>query len=110
MVTDANLDCNEQGITMQAMDSSHVSLCALQMKSEGFEHYRCDKNVSLGISTKNFNQILSFLSLDHCEIAKEMTQEQHAYKAAVSEIKQESKELKTEVKAIKDFIGFKKSN
>jgi len=43
---------------MQAMDSSHVSLCALQMKSEGFEHYRCDKNVSLGISTKNFNQIL----------------------------------------------------
>lgn len=33
---------------MQAMDSSHVSLCALQMKSEGFEHYRCDKNVSLG--------------------------------------------------------------
>ena len=58
MVTDANLDCNEQGITMQAMDSSHVSLCALQMKSEGFEHYRCDKNVSLGISTKNFNPIL----------------------------------------------------
>jgi hypothetical protein len=43
---------------------------------------------------ETFNQILSFLSLDHCEIAKEMTQEQHAYKAAVSEIKQERIEKK----------------
>lgn len=43
---------------------------------------------------ETFNQILSFLNLDHCEIAKEMTQEQHAYKAAVSEIKQERIEKK----------------
>jgi proliferating cell nuclear antigen len=27
LVQDANLDCSERGITMQAMDSSHVSLC-----------------------------------------------------------------------------------
>ena len=35
LVTDANLDCTETGITMQAMDSSHVSLCALKMNAEG---------------------------------------------------------------------------
>ena len=40
LVTDANLECNESGISMQAMDSSHVSLCALQLKSEGFDHFR----------------------------------------------------------------------
>lgn len=40
LVTDANLECNEGGISMQAMDSSHVSLCALQLKAEGFDHFR----------------------------------------------------------------------
>ena len=40
LVVDANLECNESGITMQAMDSSHVSLCALNLKAEGFDHFR----------------------------------------------------------------------
>ncbi len=40
------------------MDSSHVSLCALSMKTEGFDHYRCDKNISLGVNTTNLSKIL----------------------------------------------------
>ena len=40
------------------MDSSHVSLCALRMKAEGFDHYRCDKNISLGVNTPNLSKIL----------------------------------------------------
>lgn len=40
LVVDANLECTDTGITMQAMDSSHVSLCALSIKSEGFDHFR----------------------------------------------------------------------
>ncbi len=32
------------------MDSSHVALVSLVMRSEGFESYRCDRNMSLGIS------------------------------------------------------------
>jgi proliferating cell nuclear antigen len=43
---------------IQAMDSSHVSLCALSMKSEGFDHYRCDRNLALGINTPNLSKIL----------------------------------------------------
>eukprot|EP00600_Ochromonadales_sp_CCMP1393_P004923 CAMPEP_0174969952 /NCGR_PEP_ID=MMETSP0004_2-20121128/9074_1 /TAXON_ID=420556 /ORGANISM="Ochromonas sp., Strain CCMP1393" /LENGTH=258 /DNA_ID=CAMNT_0016219551 /DNA_START=29 /DNA_END=805 /DNA_ORIENTATION=+ len=58
LVTDANLDCNERGITMQAMDSSHVSLCAVVLKSEGFDHYRCDKAFALGVNTPNLGKIL----------------------------------------------------
>ena len=58
LVTDANLDCSELGIVMQAMDSSHVSLCALHLRSEGFEHYRCDKAFSMGVNTPYMSKIL----------------------------------------------------
>jgi proliferating cell nuclear antigen len=40
LVTDVNFECNETGIGLQAMDSSHVSLCTVSMKAEGFDHYR----------------------------------------------------------------------
>eukprot|EP01040_Poterioochromonas_malhamensis_P022355 gene22355-27183_t len=58
LVTDANLACNERGITMQAMDSSPVSLCAIVLKSEGFNFYRCDKPFALGVNTPNLAKIL----------------------------------------------------
>eukprot|EP01041_Mallomonas_annulata_P014144 gene14144-30116_t len=58
LVTDANLDCTEAGIAMQAMDSSHVSLCALMMRAEGFDHYRCDKSMALGLNTPNLSKVL----------------------------------------------------
>lgn len=58
LVTDANLDCSESGISMQAMDSSHVSLCALMIRSDGFDHYRCDRSLSLGLSMANISKIL----------------------------------------------------
>lgn len=40
------------------MDSSHVSLCAILLKSEGFDNYRCDKPFALGINTPNLAKIL----------------------------------------------------
>lgn len=40
------------------MDSSHVSLCAMMMRSEGFDHYRCDKTMSLGVNTANLGKLL----------------------------------------------------
>ncbi len=48
LIDDANFDCNSSGFSLQAMDSSHVSLVALQLRADGFEHYRCDRNVSMG--------------------------------------------------------------
>ena len=52
LIDDANFDCNSSGFSLQAMDSSHVSLVALSLKSDGFEHYRCDRNVSMGERTR----------------------------------------------------------
>ena len=44
--------------SLQAMDSSHVSLCALVMRSDMFDHFRCDRNISLGLSLANMAKIL----------------------------------------------------
>jgi proliferating cell nuclear antigen len=40
------------------MDSSHVSLCALLMRAEAFDHFRCDVDVSLGLNTPNLAKLL----------------------------------------------------
>ena len=58
LVKDANLDCDENGVSMQAMDSSHVSLCALALNANAFDHYRCDKALALGVNTENLAKLL----------------------------------------------------
>lgn len=50
LVTDANWDVNENGITLQAMDSSHVSLVALLLRADGFDKFRADRSLALGIN------------------------------------------------------------
>ncbi|KAH0458278.1 hypothetical protein IEQ34_013593 [Dendrobium chrysotoxum] len=58
LVTDANFDCSATGLSLQAMDSSHVALVALLLRSEGFEHYRCDRNISMGMNLNNMSKML----------------------------------------------------
>ncbi|CCI45286.1 unnamed protein product [Albugo candida] len=58
LVSEGNIDCTKSGIAMQSMDGSHVSLVSLLLRAEGFEHYRCDRNISLGIQTASLSKIL----------------------------------------------------
>ncbi|KAL0369756.1 UNVERIFIED_CONTAM: Proliferating cell nuclear antigen [Sesamum angustifolium] len=58
LVNDANFDCSATGFSLQAMDSSHVALVALLLRSEGFEHYRCDRNISMGMNLNNMAKML----------------------------------------------------
>ncbi|MCL7026908.1 hypothetical protein MKW94_013999 [Papaver nudicaule] len=58
LVNDANFDCSATGFSLQAMDSSHVALVALLLRSESFEHYRCDRNISMGMKLENLTKIL----------------------------------------------------
>ncbi|CAI9770785.1 unnamed protein product [Fraxinus pennsylvanica] len=58
LVTDANFDCSATGFSLQAMDSSHVALVSLLLRSEGFEHYRCDRNISMGMNLNNMAKML----------------------------------------------------
>ncbi|SCZ93837.1 BZ3500_MvSof-1268-A1-R1_Chr6-3g08918 [Microbotryum saponariae] len=45
LVTDANFDCSDEGLKLQAMDNSHVALVSLQLDATGFQRYRCDRNM-----------------------------------------------------------------
>jgi len=58
LVQDANLECTEDSLELQAMDSSHVSLVAVSLKSTGFDHYRCDRSLNLGFNSANIAKIL----------------------------------------------------
>lgn len=40
------------------MDSSHVSLVSLLLRSDGFESYRCDRPISLGINIASMTKIM----------------------------------------------------
>jgi len=58
LATEANFDCSSSGMQLQAMDQSHVSLVALTLKSEGFESYTCERNISLGVVIESMCKIL----------------------------------------------------
>ena len=84
LVTEANFDCAPTGFTMQAMDSSHVSLVALNLRSDGFEAYRCDRPVIMGESARSLG--LSFPLLDapsDTELLTRVEPEQHGEDAQV---------------------------
>lgn len=40
------------------MDTSHVALVSLNLSMEGFESYRCDSNVVLGVNIANLAKVL----------------------------------------------------
>lgn len=72
LVKNANIDVSPNGMSIQAMDSSHVALVSLNMKQNGFESYRCDKSMTLGLSIENVSKILKCAGNDdyltlHCE-------------------------------------------
>ncbi|KAG6547893.1 hypothetical protein Mapa_010713 [Marchantia paleacea] len=64
LVTEANFDCSETGFSLQAMDSSHVALVALLLRSDTFEHYRCDRNMSMGMNLSNMAKMLKCAAND----------------------------------------------
>ncbi|VDI25671.1 proliferating cell nuclear antigen [Mytilus galloprovincialis] len=58
LLSEAIFDCSSTGIALQAMDSSHVSLVSLNIRSDGFETYRCDRNLSMGMNLATMSKIL----------------------------------------------------
>ncbi|XP_061175730.1 proliferating cell nuclear antigen-like [Saccostrea cucullata] len=64
LIPEAIWDCSGTGITLQAMDNSHVALVAVNLRSDGFETYRCDRNLSMGMSLASMSKILKCASND----------------------------------------------
>lgn len=63
LVNEASWDCSATGMSLQAMDTLRVSLVSVNMKREGFENYRCDRNVTLGMNLNRLAQCLLSKSL-----------------------------------------------
>lgn len=40
------------------MDNSHVALVAMQLKTDAFSPYRCDRNIALGINLASLQKVL----------------------------------------------------
>lgn len=61
LLQDTNIDCTEEDLSIQAMDSAHVSLVAVNLNTAAFEHYRCDRTMSLGMNTSNVSKIFKMM-------------------------------------------------
>lgn len=64
LVTDANLDISPEGIRMQAMDTSHAALVAVELRRDGFEHFACERNHALGVNLGLMTRILKCANHD----------------------------------------------
>ncbi|PRP88344.1 hypothetical protein PROFUN_03258 [Planoprotostelium fungivorum] len=66
LVNVANFDCSSTGISLQAMDSAHVALVSLLLRhdGDGFEHFRADRTLALGIDLGSMTKILKCASND----------------------------------------------
>ncbi|EFA75600.1 proliferating cell nuclear antigen [Heterostelium album PN500] len=58
LVESANFDCSPSGISLQAMDSAHVTLINLLLRTDGFETYNCERSLSLGLSINALSKAL----------------------------------------------------
>lgn len=58
LVQDANFECTEEGISLQAMDNSHVALCSAKLDATGFTRYRCDRPLPLGVNLGSLTKVL----------------------------------------------------
>ena len=58
ILTDANLEFDETGMKIMAMDSSHTVLVHLKLNSNNFEQYTCNKRILIGINMINFFKLI----------------------------------------------------
>lgn len=64
LLSEATFECSDSGMQVQAMDNAHVCLVSLNMRSDGFDKYRCDRNLSMGMSITCMSKILKCAGTD----------------------------------------------
>merc|ERR1712183_1195618 len=58
LLNEASWDCADTGIQLQAMDNSHVSLLSALLRADGFDKFRCDRQLSMGMNLTSMSKIL----------------------------------------------------
>ena len=64
LVQNVNIDAGPTAISLQAMDPSHVALVSLTLKESGFQEYRSDGVMTLGMSIQSMAKLLRLASND----------------------------------------------
>jgi len=64
LLKEATWDCSDSGIQLQAMDNSHVSLVAVNLRHDGFDKFRCDRQLSMGMNLDSMSKILKCAAND----------------------------------------------
>lgn len=64
LIADAQWDCSEAGIQLEAMDSAHVSLVSIHLQADSFSTYKCDKKISMGMNLLCMSKIFKCASND----------------------------------------------
>lgn len=54
LLTEANLECNADGIKMLSYDSGRTALVHMKLDKSNFENYKCEQPLVLGISLETF--------------------------------------------------------
>ena len=49
---------NFSSTSAQAMDNSHVSLVSVNLRADGFDKFRCDRTLSMGMNLTSMSKIL----------------------------------------------------
>ena len=70
LLTDTNIECTEEEMSIQAMDSAHVSLVAVSLSAAAFDHYRCDRQITLGVNTANMAKIFKMIGKEDTFVLK----------------------------------------
>eukprot|EP01029_Cantina_marsupialis_P030181 TRINITY_DN8043_c0_g1_i1.p1 TRINITY_DN8043_c0_g1~~TRINITY_DN8043_c0_g1_i1.p1 ORF type:complete len:285 (-),score=113.37 TRINITY_DN8043_c0_g1_i1:241-1095(-) len=64
IITETNFDCSATGIALQGMDASHIALCVVYLKRDGFDKYRCDEAATLGINVASLAKMFKCANND----------------------------------------------
>jgi len=58
ILQDVNIECDDTGLKIVAMDVSHTVLVYLKLESKNFEHYYCAKKYIMGINMTNLFKLI----------------------------------------------------
>jgi len=61
ILTDANIEFDESGLKIIAMDASHTVLVHLKLEAKNFESYHCPKKFVIGVGMLNFFKLIKTL-------------------------------------------------
>jgi proliferating cell nuclear antigen len=62
ILMDVNLEIDETGIKIVAMDNTHIVLIHLKLEADKFEHYYCEKKLYIGINMLRLHALIKTIT------------------------------------------------